>query len=142
MPAAGEDLLPRVEGGQLLFEEDVPAFGEAEPALFGGGVVSTGRCQDGPCDLVGDPLVLELPYVCTLKIKLTPTWKIHALVYHLKPFLEEKKCGLGVFCEQCSEAAHAVMKPTMQRFKRRSDHRHHDSKLKRGTTDYTAVNWK
>ena len=63
MPAAGEDLLPPVEGGQLLFEEDVPAFGEAEPALFGGGVVSTGRCQDGPCDLVGDPLVLELPYV-------------------------------------------------------------------------------
>ena len=51
-----------------------------------------------------------------------------------------KKCGLGVFCEQCSEAAHAVMKPTMQRFKRRSDHRHHGSKLKRGTTDYTAKN--
>ena len=76
----------------------------------------------------------------TLKIKLTPTWKIHVLVCHLKPFLEEKKCGLGVFCEQCSEAAHAVMKPTMQRFKRRSDHRHHGSKLKRGTTDYTAKN--
>ena len=26
----------------------------------------------------------------TLKIKLTPTWKIHVLVCHLKPFLEEK----------------------------------------------------
>ena len=76
----------------------------------------------------------------TLKIKLTPTWKIHVLVCHLKPFLEGKKCSLGVFCEQCSEAAHAVMKPTMQRFKRRSDHRHHGSKLKRGTTDYTAKN--
>ena len=65
MPAAGEDLLPPVEGGQLLFEEDVPAFGEAEPALFGGGVVPTGGGQDGPGDLVGDPLVLELPDMCT-----------------------------------------------------------------------------
>ena len=91
MPATGEDLLPPVERGQLLLEEDVPALGEAEPALLGGGVVSTGRGQDGPYDLVGDPLVLELPYVCTLKIKLTPTWKIHVLVCHLKLFLEEKK---------------------------------------------------
>ena len=45
-----------------------------------------------------------------------------------------------VFCEQCTEAAHAVMKPTMQRFKRRSDHRHHGSKFLRAATDFTAKN--
>ena len=32
--------------------------------LLGGGVVPTGGGQDGPGDLVGDPLVLELPDMC------------------------------------------------------------------------------
>ena len=49
-----------------------------------------------------------------LKIKLFPTWKIHILVLHLKPFLDLKKVGLGIYCEQTTEAAHAIMKPTIQ----------------------------
>ena len=76
----------------------------------------------------------------TLQIKLQPTWKIHILVTHLKPFLEEKMTGLGVFCEQTSEASHAVMKPTLQRFKRRSDHRLHGPKLLRACTDFSSKN--
>ena len=62
--AAWEDLLPPVQRGQLLFEEDDPAFHQAQSALLGGGVVPAGGGQDGPGDLVGDPLVLELPDVC------------------------------------------------------------------------------
>ena len=56
--------MPPVQRGQLLFEEDDPAFHQAQSALFGGGVVPTGGGQDGPGDLVGDALVLQFPDVC------------------------------------------------------------------------------
>ena len=56
--------MPPVQRGQLLLEEDGPAFRQAQPALLCGGVVPTGGGQDGPGDLVGDPLVLELPDMC------------------------------------------------------------------------------
>ena len=38
MPAAAKDLLPPVDGGVLLLEEDVPFFQQAEAALLVGGV--------------------------------------------------------------------------------------------------------
>ena len=63
MSAVGEDLEPLVEGGLLLTEQDVPALKEAEAALLGGGAVAAGGGQDGPVQLVGDPLVLQLPDV-------------------------------------------------------------------------------
>ena len=63
LDAVGEDLELLVEGGLLLTEQDVPAFEEAEAALLGGGVVAAGSGQDGPVQLVGDPLVLQLPNV-------------------------------------------------------------------------------
>ena len=75
-----------------------------------------------------------------LKVVLKPTWKVHILVTHLKPFLQEKQIGLGIFCEQTSEAAHCVMKPTMQRFKRKSDHRLHGAKLLRVAGDFSSKN--
>ena len=56
--------MPPVQRCQLLLEEDGPAFRQAQPALLCGGVVPTGGGQDGPGDLVGDPLVLELPDMC------------------------------------------------------------------------------
>ena len=76
----------------------------------------------------------------TLDINLKPTWKIHILVCHLLPFLEEKQTGLGIYCEQTSEAAHVMMQPTTKRFKRRSDHELHGAKLFRIATDYSAKN--
>ena len=76
----------------------------------------------------------------TFNIKLEPTWKVHILVVHLKVFLEHKMLPLGVFCEQTSEAAHCIIKPTTQRFKRRSDHRQHGPKLFRAVTDFTSKN--
>ena len=63
MPAAAEDLQPPVEGGVLLLEQDVPFLEEAEAALLVGGVVATGRGEDGPGEGVGDVLVLQLPYM-------------------------------------------------------------------------------
>ena len=63
VPAVGEDLEPLVEGGLLLLEQDVPALQEAEAALLRGGVVASGSGQDGPVQLVGDPLILQLPNV-------------------------------------------------------------------------------
>ena len=76
----------------------------------------------------------------TLGINLKPTWKIHILVCHLKPFLEDKQTGLGIYCEQTSEAAHVMMQPTTKRFKRRSDHALHGAKMFRVATDYSAKN--
>ena len=61
MSTVGEDFEPLVEGGLLLTEQDVPTFKEAEAALLGRGVVAAGGGQDGPVQLVGDPLVLQLP---------------------------------------------------------------------------------
>ena len=63
--AVCEDLEPLVEGGLLLLEQDVPAFEEAKSTLLGGGVVAAGSGQDAPVQLVGDPLVLQLPDVGT-----------------------------------------------------------------------------
>ena len=60
---AWEYLLSPVQRGQLLLEQDEPALQEAQPALLGGRVVPTGSGQDWPTQLVGDGLVLELPYV-------------------------------------------------------------------------------
>ena len=72
-----------------------------------------------------------------LQINLHPTWKIHILVLHLKPFLAKKKVGLGIYCEQTSEAAHAVMKPTISRFKRKADHPLHGPRLLRAAASFT-----
>ena len=75
-----------------------------------------------------------------LKISLNPTWKVHIVVCHLKQFLDEKKVGLGIYCEQTSEAAHSTMKPTIQRFKRKADHELHGPRLKRAASALSAVN--
>ena len=63
VPAAAEDLLPPIDGGILLLEEDVPSLQQAEPALLCGGVVAVGGGEDGPGEGVGDALVLQLPDV-------------------------------------------------------------------------------
>ena len=63
MPAAAEDLQPSVEGGVLLLEEDVPFLQQAESALLIGGVEAVGGGEDGPGEVVGDALVLQLPYI-------------------------------------------------------------------------------
>jgi hypothetical protein len=75
-----------------------------------------------------------------LNIKLQPTWKIHILVVHLKAFLDEKKVGLGIYCEQTSEAAHAAMKPTIDRFKRKADHPLHGPRLLRAASCFSGQN--
>ena len=63
MPAAAKDLLPPVDGGVLLLEEDVPFLQQAEATLLVGGVEAVGSGEDGPGEGVGDALVLQLPYV-------------------------------------------------------------------------------
>ena len=75
-----------------------------------------------------------------LHIDLHPTWKVHILVVHLKTFLDEKKVGLGIYCEQTSEAAHAAMKPSIDRFKRKADHPLHGPRLLRAAASFTSQN--
>ena len=70
-----------------------------------------------------------------------PTWKIHILACHVETFLDEKQVGLGIFCEQTCEAAHCVLKPTIQRFKRKVDHRLHGARLLRAVGDLSSKNF-
>ena len=69
-----------------------------------------------------------------------PTWKIHILACHVQTFLDEKQVGLGIFCEQTTEAAHCVFKPTLQRFKRKADHQLHGARLLRAVCDFSSKN--
>ena len=50
------------------------------------------------------------------------------------------KVGLGIYCKQTSEAAHAMMKPTISRFKRKTDHRLHGARLLRVVGDFSSKN--
>ena len=76
----------------------------------------------------------------TLQIPLKPTWKVHIMVTHVITFLEEKKVGLGIYCEQMSEAAHSVMKPTIARFKRKADHELHGLRMLRAASTFSSQN--
>ena len=49
-----------------------------------------------------------------------------------------KKVGLGIFCEQTCESSHCVLKPTVQRFKRKVDHRDHGPRLLRAVVDFSS----
>ena len=69
---------------------------------------------------------------------LKPTWKIDILVCHAESFLTEKQVGLGIFCEQTCESSHCVLKPTVQRFKRKVDHRDHGARLLRAVGDFSS----
>ena len=69
---------------------------------------------------------------------LKSTWKIHILACHVEAFLDEKQVGLGIFCEQTCESSHCVLKPTVQRFKRKLDHRDHGAHLLRAVGDFPS----
>ena len=69
---------------------------------------------------------------------LKPTWKIHIHACHVEPFLDEKQVGLGIFCEQTCESSDCVLKPTVQRFKRKVDHRDQGDRLLRAVGDFSS----
>ena len=69
---------------------------------------------------------------------LKPTWKIHILACHVETFLDEKQVGLGIYAEQTCESSHCVLKPTVQRFKRKVDHRDHGARLLRAVVDFSS----
>ena len=75
-----------------------------------------------------------------LNIIVNPTWKIHIMVTHLKPFLDEKQVGLGIYCKQTSEAAHSIMKPTIHRFKRKADHELYGPRLLHAANAFSSEN--
>jgi hypothetical protein len=76
-------------------------------------------------------------YQTVCNLKLTLPWKIHMLC-HIVQFLSKQTCGLGIYSEQCSEAAHCDMKPTMKRFKRKEDNIDHGRFLKNGVVTYSS----
>ena len=61
---------------------------------------------------------------------LTVSWKVHCVAAHLVQFLDEFQVGLARFAEQTSEAAHAAIKPTEQRFLVSEQNANHGDQLK------------
>ena len=72
--------------------------------------------------------------------ELKVSWKVHILVSHVVPFLEDKKHGLGVFAEQAGESAHHHHGKVWKRFKRRMDHQDHGIQLKKSVTHFGQNN--
>ena len=62
--------------------------------------------------------------------KLTVSWKVHCVAAHLVQFLDEFQVGLARYAEQTSEAAHAAIKPTEQRFLVSEQNANHGDQLK------------
>ena len=64
------------------------------------------------------------------QVSLEVSWKVHMVANHIVPFVENSKCGLGRYAEQCGEAIHAKFKPTWQRYKVDRSNSNHGLKLK------------
>ena len=63
--AAGEKLVPRVDGGLLRLVHEVELLPQAQPAFPCAGLVGLAAGQDPPLDLGLDPLVFEGPDVAS-----------------------------------------------------------------------------
>ena len=66
------------------------------------------------------------------------SWKLHILLEHLGPFLEQKGVGLGRFAEQAIESVHAKFKPTWQRYKVSQVHEGQGDCLKKARVNFSA----
>ena len=71
----------------------------------------------------------------TLKI----SWKLHIVLYHLKPFCQKKKTGLAAFAEQAIESVHSKFTPTWKRYKVSKQHSMNGVSLKRAVVAFSAV---
>ena len=76
------------------------------------------------------------------KYELNVSWKVHIVVNHLVPFLNNVPHGLGVYCEQAGESAHHCHKEVWQRYKRRMDHGDYGAQLKKSVVEFGAKNLK
>ena len=71
--------------------------------------------------------------------KLKISWKLHIVIYHLKPFCQQKKMGLAAFAEQAIESVHAKFTPTWRRYKVSKEHSMNGDCLKRAVAAFSAA---
>ena len=71
-------------------------------------------------------------------VKLSVTWKVHAVVVHLPKFLSKYEVGMAAFAEQTVEACHADFKRTQKRFAAQENHADHGSKVIRAVVEYNS----
>ena len=76
------------------------------------------------------------------KYELNVSWKVHIVVNHLVPFLNNVPHGLGVYCEQAGESTHHCHKEVWQRYKRRMDHGDYGAQLKKSFVEFGTKNLK
>ncbi|XP_047143844.1 uncharacterized protein LOC124817603 [Hydra vulgaris] len=68
---------------------------------------------------------------------LTVSWKIHFLVCHILPIVEQNNTSLGNYAEQCGEAVHYKFKKTWVNYKRTIGHKNYaEKKLKSAIVNF------
>ena len=84
--------------------------------------------------------VWELVSFCKieLKIKFSITWKVHIMVYHVRPFLEKTNMGLADWSEKTGESAHHKVEVEMKRFRRDINNPLHGEKMLAGCSHFNS----
>ena len=71
------------------------------------------------------------------RMKLNISWKVH-MVTHIPQFLHGKKHGLARYAEQASESYHSNIRATLQRSKRKKNHKDKAEKQRRAVRRYSS----
>lgn len=72
---------------------------------------------------------------------LKQTVKVHVVVTHIKHFLSDKNCGLGVFSEHAFEAIHHDYKECYKNYAREQSHPQFQEKFMKSVTCYNAKHY-
>ena len=77
----------------------------------------------------------------SFEYQINVSWKVHTLIFHLYPFLQHNKYGLGVYAEQAGESAHHHHQ-VWKRYKRRLEHDDYATQLKNSVVEFGKNNLK
>ena len=74
-----------------------------------------------------------------LKLNLSVTPKVHALICHVPQYCDNTGMGLGISSEQASEAVHADFKRVWERYCLPPNHPRHGDQLLRAAVKYNGL---
>ena len=73
-----------------------------------------------------------------INVKMSITWKVHAIAVHLPVFLSRVGRGLAAYSEQCMESMHHFMKATYAQFGVSTDRPDYADRLKRAIVEFAS----
>ena len=78
-------------------------------------------------------------HLAKFDVKSSISWKLHIVLFHVKPFCIQRECGLGKYAEQAIESLHAKFKSTWSRYNWVAVHKSHGNALKRAVVSFSAA---